>query len=88
MIMKKTTYTTTRFDIDGEFYVEVSPDTDLLGREMFEFVLCKRNYGIKSFMVGLYKRDCPEDTWEEIIMENIKECIERFVEDMEYFDSI
>lgn len=85
--MKKTTYTTTRFDIDNEFYVEVTPDTDLYGRETFEFVLCMRNYGIKSFMFGLYKKDCPEDNWEEIIMANIEDYIESFLEDMDYFEN-
>lgn len=85
--MKKTTYTTTRFNIDNEFYVEVSPDTNLHGEEMIEFVLCMRNYGMKSFMFGLHKKDCPEDIWEEIIMANIEDYIESFLEDMDCLES-
>ncbi len=71
--MKKSTYTTTRFDIDDDFYVEVSPNKD-----MFEFVLCMENYGIKSFMFGLYKKDCPEEMWEEMIENNVEDYIDSF----------
>lgn len=85
--MKKTIYTTTRFDIDNEFYVEVSPGTNLRGEEMIEFVLCMQNYGMKFFMFGLHKEYCSEDTWEEIIMENIKDYIELFLENMDCLES-
>ena len=71
--MKRSTYTTTRFDIDDDFYVEVSPNGD-----KFEFVLCMENYGIKSFMFGLYKKDCPEEIWEEIIESNVENYIDDF----------
>lgn len=80
--MKKSTYTTTRFDVVDNFYVEVSPNKDML-----EFVLCMENYGIKSFMFGLYKKDCPEEMWEEIIENNVEDYIVMFLDDMWYWDN-
>ena len=72
--MKQSTYITTRFDINDEFYVEVSPNG-----EMFEFVLCMEGYGIKDFMFGLYQKDCPREEWEEIIEANAEEHIDLFL---------
>ena len=80
--MKKSTYTTTRFDVDKKFYVEVSPNEDI-----FEFVLCRDNYKIKSYMFGLLKEDCPEEKWEEIIKNNVIDYIIMFLNDMEHWDS-
>lgn len=80
--MKKSTYTTTRFDVVDNFYVEVSPNKDIL-----EFVLCMENYGIKSFMFGLYKKDCPEEMWEEIIENNVEDYIAMFLDDMDYLEN-
>ena len=84
--MKKTTYTVTRFDIDDEFYVEVSPSTDNEGEEMYDFVLCKEDYGIKSFMFGLFAKNCPPHIWEDMIEANVDDYIEYFNEDMEYLE--
>ena len=75
--MKKSTYITTRFDVDDEFYVEVSPNG-----EWIEFVLCKKKYGLKDFMFGLHKKDCPEETWEEIIENNAEDYITSFPDDV------
>lgn len=75
--MNKTTYTVTRFDIDDEFYVEVSPN-----REMIEFVLCMQNYGMKTFMFGIPENNCPEETWEELIENNVEEYIALFCKEM------
>ena len=83
--MKKTICTVTRFDIEDGFYVEVSPSTSKNGEEMYDFVLCLKGYGIKSFMFGLYAKDCPEEAWDEIIENNIDEYIESFIEDMDYW---
>ena len=80
--MKKSTYITTRFDVGDRFYVEVSPDG-----EWYDFVLCMEGYGIKSFMFGLYKKDCPEEMWEEIIEANVEDYIEVFLDDMDYWES-
>lgn len=83
--MKRSTYTTTRFDVDGEyseFYVEVSPNKD-----MYEFVLCMDDYGLKSFMFGLSKIHCPEEQWEEIIENNVEDYIAMFLDDMDYWDN-
>ena len=85
--MKKTTYTVTRFDIREGFYVEVTPSTDKDGKEMYDFVLCLENYGIKSLMFGLFANDCQEETWEEMIENNVDEYIESFLDDMEYWDN-
>lgn len=78
--MKKTTYTVTRFDIDDEFYVEVSPYSDNDGKEMFDFVLCREGYGIKDSMFGLYADACPPSMWEEMIEGNVDEYIEIYLE--------
>lgn len=75
--MKKTTYTTTRFDLNDDFYVEVSPNG-----EMIEFILCMKNYGLKSFIVGYYKKDCPEENWENIILLEHKNAINHFMDDI------
>lgn len=55
--IKKSTYVTTRFDVDGEyneFYVEVIPNKD-----MYDFVLCMEGYGLNlvcnEVVAGLYK---------------------------------
>lgn len=71
--MKKTTYVTTRFDVNDDFYVEVSPNGELI-----EFVLCMNNYGMKSYMFGMYEKDCPKETWEELIENNIEDYIDSF----------
>ena len=81
--MKKTTYTVTRFDVDDEFYVEVSPSTDDKGKKMYEFVLCKEDYGLKSYMFGVFAKDCPPNEWEDIIERNVDIYIEGFIEDMD-----
>lgn len=71
--MNKTTYTTTRFDINDDFYVEVSPNGDLI-----DFVLCMEDYGIKSHMFGIHKKNCPEEIWEKLIENDIEEHIDNF----------
>lgn len=81
--MRKSTYVTTRFDINDDFYVEVSPNIEInLHGEWIEFVLCMKNYGLKSHMFGLQKKDFPEETWEELIENNIEEYIDSFLEDV------
>lgn len=76
--MKKTTYTVTRFDIEDGFYVEVSPNAE--GKPMYDFFLCKEEYGIKDFMFGLYTKDCPPSEWEDMIEANVYGCIENYIE--------
>ena len=70
--MNKTTYTVTRFDVDDDFYVEVSPSEDC-----FEFVLCMNNYDLKYYMFRLCNKDFPEKTWEKVI----KELVEGYIDD-------
>lgn len=79
--MKKTTHTTTCFDIG--FYVEVSPYTDKDGKEMYDFFLCKKNYGIKQLMFGLYASDCPPNEWEMMIESTVYDHIKLFIKEME-----
>ena len=81
--MKKTTYTVTRFDVDDDFYVEVSPSTDDKGKETYDFVLCKENYEIKELMFRLYASDYQPSEWENIIEANVDEYIENFIENMD-----
>jgi hypothetical protein len=38
-------------------------------------------------MFGLFANDCPEETWEEMIENNVDEYIESFLDDMEYWDN-
>lgn len=75
--MKKTTYTTTRFEVNEAFYVEVSPNED-----MIEFVLCMRDYCLKCLMFSYCAEDCPEDIWERLINEEVKEHITSFLNEI------
>ena len=85
--MKKTTYTTIRFDVRDGFYVEVSPNVDGKGKSMYDFFLCLEGYGIKVHMIGLYAEDCPPETWERLIENEVDEHIEMFIEDMDNWES-
>ena len=38
-------------------------------------------------MFGLFTNDCPKETWEEMIENNVDEYIESFLDDMEYWDN-
>lgn len=82
--MKKTTYTTTRFDVgyDG-FYVEVSPHYH--GEEKWlEFVLCQENYGMKRFMFYLPQGE--EDQWEDCIQAVLDEEIKEYEEFLNHIE--
>lgn len=82
--MKKTTYTVTKFDIeDNGFYVEVTPTTNDEGDAIYDFYLCKDDYGSKELMFGLYANDCPPSEWEEMIASNVYDYIETFIGNME-----
>lgn len=72
--MNKTTYTITRFDVSDDFYVEVSEEKNVIN-----FVLCRENFCIKSFMFGLNKKDAPSETWEELIKNNVYDYIPDFI---------
>ena len=85
--MKKTMYTTTRYDYEEGYYVEVSPSHDPKGEAMNDFNLCLEGYGIKLFMFGLYAKDCTPNEWEEIIENNIDDYIEDFEEHMECLEN-
>lgn len=64
--MNKTTYTVTRFDVSYDFYVEVSEEKNVIN-----FVLCRENFGIKTFMFGINKEDAPLEAWERFIINNV-----------------
>ena len=82
--MKKTTYIVTKFDIEDDgFYVEVTPITNDEGVAMYDFYLCKDDYGIKELMFGLYAEDCPPSEWEDMIEANVYQYIASFIEDTE-----
>ena len=84
--MKKSSYTVTRFDVDNEYYVEVTPYFEH-NEEYLDFTLCKERYGFKSFMFGLKKQDCPESEWENMIESNVYDYISSFEEDIEILES-
>ena len=71
--MNKTTYTTTRFDVDDDFYVEVSPNED-----NFDFVLCMNNYDLKYCMFRLDNKEFTERKWEKLIKELVGGYIDDF----------
>ena len=71
--MNKTTYTVTRFDVDDDFYVEVSPNED-----NFDFVLCMNNYGLKYYMFGLCSKEFPERKWGKLIKDLVGGYIDDF----------
>lgn len=65
--MKKTTYTTTRFDVSNGYFVEVMQDG-----EMINFYLFSEDYGVKSLMFSFHESTTPAEKWEEIIKANIE----------------
>lgn len=83
--MGKTTYTTTKFDIGLGFYVEVSPNQEYEG--LIDFVLCRKQCGIKFHMFGVHEKDCPEETWEEAFEDCIDDYIVKFIKDVEYLNN-
>ncbi len=77
--MKKTLYATARYDINDNFYVEVTPN----GKTV-EFVLCMKDFGLKNFMFTLHSpysnQELEEwEKWEELIKEKVEEHIEIFL---------
>lgn len=84
MSLQKTTYITTRYDIYGGFYVEVTKDTE---KECVDFVLCREDYGIKSYMIGVPIKDCPESEWEDMIESEVERHIALYIQDIEYLES-
>jgi len=74
--MNKSKYTTTRFEIDGKFFVEVYPNGDKIN-----FDLSAEGVGFKINMFAIDKKKCPEKHWEEIIETHIDEYLEMFIED-------
>lgn len=71
--MTASTYIITRYDVNTEFYVEV---TDLNGE--VEFYLCKQNYSTKQLMFGLHSVDCPKETWESLIESSVYDYFDLF----------
>lgn len=81
--MQKTTYTTTRFDIGKNFFVEINYNTK---NEVYDFVLCHEEYGVKMHMLGLMTKDAPENSWEDIIRTNIDKYVQIYTE--EYIEDV
>ena len=84
MSLKRTTYVTTRYDVYGGFYVEVTKNPE---KDYVDFVLCRENYGFKSHMIGIPTKDCPESVWEDLIRRNVDSYIAGFIQDIEYLES-
>ena len=79
MIMRKTTYTVKRFDIDDEYYVEVTPQI-MDCKEFYEFHLCFNKYGVKKLMFGIYEKNPSDEYLEEMINNNIDYYIQLYKE--------
>ena len=84
MSLKRTNYVTTRYDVYGGFYVEVTKNPE---KDYVDFVLCRENYGFKSHMIGIPTKDCPESVWEDLIRRNVDSYIAGFIQDIEYLES-
>ena len=84
MSLKRTTYVTTRYDVYGGFYVEVTKNTE---KDYVDFVLCRENYGFKSYMIGVPAKDCPESVWEDLIRRNVDRHIAGFIQDIDCLES-
>ena len=84
MSLKRTTYVTTRYNVYGGFYVEVTKNPE---KDYVDFVLCRENYGIKSYMIGIPAKDCPESVWEDLIRRNVDSHIAGFIQDVEYLEN-
>lgn len=79
MIMKKTTYTVKRFDMDGEYYVEVTPPVFVESEEAtYELYLCSEIYGVKLFMFGIDEENPSDELLEEMINNNIDSYIQLY----------
>ena len=75
--MKKSTYKVTRFDVNDDYYVEVSPYLHF-GTPKYEFTLCSESWGHKDLMFCLTETECPEYRWENIIEKYVDGCIKDF----------
>ena len=84
MSLKRTTYVTTRYDVYGGFYFEVTKNPE---KDYVDFVLCRENYGFKSYMIGVPTKDCPESVWEDLIRRNVDSYIAGFIQDVEYLEN-
>jgi hypothetical protein len=84
MSLKRTTYVTTRYDVYGGFYVEVTKNPE---KDYVDFVLCRENYGFKNYMIGIPTKDCPESVWEDLIRRNVDSYIAGFIQDIECLES-
>ena len=74
--MKKTKVEIIKYEITNDFFVEVTENDKTV-----EFWLCAYDYGIKSLMFGLFKKDCKPEEYEEMILSNVKEYITSYIED-------
>ena len=84
--MKKSNYTITRFDIErDDFYVEIVPTT-LDNDDFLEFWLCNDHHSVKELMFGCDAKHCPEDTWEQRIIDVIDTYIEQYDDFDIYYD--
>ena len=84
MSLQRTTYVTTRYDVYGGFYVEVTKNPE---KDYVDFVLCRENYGFKNYMIGIPTKDCPESVWEDLIRRNVDSHIAGFIQDIECLES-
>lgn len=88
MSLKRSTYVTTRYDVYGGFYVEVTKNPE---KDYVDFVLCRENYGFKNYMIGIPTKDCPESVWEKVwenlIRRNVDSHIAGFIQDIECLES-
>ena len=81
MFINKRKIETLVYELEDDFYVEVSPD--IKDDEVIHFYLCHKSYGIKEMMFGVMKKDAGEMI-EELIINNVDEYIKFYKE--EYFD--
>ena len=73
-----------RHHVYGGFYVEVTKNPE---KDYVDFVLCRENYGFKSYMIGIPTKDCPESVWEDIIRRNVDSYIAGFIQDIECLEN-
>jgi hypothetical protein len=73
--MNRKEYTVIRYDINKEFYVEITEKDELI-----EFYLCTESYGFKEHMFGLYKENCKPSEYWSYIASNVWDHIALYVE--------
>lgn len=80
MSLKRTTYVTTRYNVYGGFYVEVTKNPE---KDYVDFSLGRENDSTRIDMFSIPAKNCPESKWEGYIEGNVEEYIATYLEEQQ-----